>query len=536
MNRYYRLKLFVILISILAVLVLAGGCQMEETLLPPGPSDGETEVLTLSDAGPITLDPALSSEMSSHIYVMQIFSGLVGLDDELSPVPDIAESWQISQDGRTYTFRLRRGVRFHNGKEVTAQDFKYSWERACSPDTGSQTADTYLGDIVGVSEMLEDKASEISGIEVIDDYTLEVTIDTPKAYFLPKLAYTTAFVVDKSNVETDSQWWRKPVGTGPFKLKEWKADEVLLLESNELYYGEPVKIKQVAFRLLAGMPMALYETNEIDVAAVYESYIERVKDERGPFYDELAVFPELSLFYLGFNTQKPPFDDASVRQAFCHAVNKERIIELTLKGMMTKADGILPSGMPGYNEDLRGLGYDVAKAKALIESSKYGDAGNLPPIVMTVSGLGGSIPEYLGAVIQEWRQNLGVEVTVRQLEPEAFLYSIKEEADEMFMLGWIADYADPQDFLDMLFHTGAEYNTGNYSSPEIDALLDQAAVEMDSTARIALYRQAEQELIDDAACLPLWFGTNYVLIKPYVKSYRLNASGIPLLSEVYLEK
>ena len=532
MRRIWQFTLLGALLCALVALPFVIKCQPRET---PTPTH-EKGVLNLWDSGPITLDPAISSEMTSHTYVMQIFSGLVRLGDEAKPVPDIAESWQRSDDGKTYTFYLRQGVKFHDGKEVAAQDFKYSWERACHPETGSQTAATYLGDIVGTKDVLEGKTTRISGVEVIDDYTLKVTIDAPKTYFLAKLTYPTAFVVDKANVESGKNWWLKPNGTGPFKLKEWKAGDVLVLEPNELYYGQPATVKRVVFHLLAGMPMAMYEMGEIDVAEVNEYYIDRAADERGHFYKELAVFPELSLFYIGFNTQKPPFDDANVRRAFCHALNKERIIKLTLKGMMTKADGILPLNLPGYNENLEGLSYDVAKAKSLIASSKYGSAANLPPITLTTSGWGGNIPEYLGAIVQYWQQNLGVEVTIRQLEPEIFSYFLKEEADEMFVTGWIADYPDPQNFLDVLFHTGAAYNTGNYSNPNVDALLDQAAIEPNETTRFTLYQRAEQMLVDEAACLPLWFGKTYLLVKPYVKNYKLDVQGIPTLSEVYIEE
>jgi oligopeptide transport system substrate-binding protein len=532
MKKAWRFTLIAAILCALVALPFVIKCQPGET---PTPTH-EKGVLNLWDIGPVTLDPAISSEMTSHNYVMQIFSGLVRLGEEAKPVPDIAESWQTSDDGKTYTFYLRKGIKFHDGKEVTAQDFKYSWERACHPETNSQTAATYLGDIVGAKEVLEDKATEISGIEVVGDYTLKVTIDAPKAYFLAKLTYPTAFAVDKTNVESGKDWWLKPNGTGPFTLKEWKASDILMLEPNELYYGQPATVKRVVFHLLAGIPMAMYEMNEIDVAEVYENYIDIATDESGPFYKELAVFPELSLFYIGFNTQKPPFDDVNIRQAFCYAVNKERIIKLTLKGMMAKADGILPPNLPGYNGNLEGLSYDVAKAKSLIASSKYGSAANLPPITLTTSGWGGNIPEYLGAIIQDWQQNLGVEVTVRQLEPEIFNYHLKEEADEMFISGWIADYPDPQNFLDVLFHTGAEYNTGNYSNPDVDALLDRAGVEPDETTRFNLYQQAEQILVDEGACLPLWFGKTYLLVKPYVKNYKLDIQGIPTLSDVYLEE
>jgi len=491
--------------------------------------------LTLWDAGPITLDPAISADMSSHTYIMQIFSGLVRLNHELNIVPDIAESWEKSPDGKRYTFHLRQGVKFHGGGDVKAADFKYSWERACDPDTGSGTAATYLGDIVGAKDMLAGNATEISGVEVIGDYTLRVTIDAPKAYFLDKLAYPTAFVVDANNVESGQSWWREPNGTGPFRLEEWRPGEQLVLERSQIYYGETPKLERVVFRFLAFSPMALYETGLIDVAPVFVSYIDQVSDETNPLHQELAVTPELSLYYIGFNTAEPPFDDINVRRAFCHAVDKQLIARVILRDMISEADGILPPAMPGYDEALEGMGYDVEQAEALIAASKYGDASNLPPITLTVEGYGNNIPAYLGAIIQQWQENLGVEVSVRQLETEDFLYNLQEEKDEMFMLGWIADYPDPHNFLDILFHTGSENDVFEYSNPTVDALLDQAAVEQDGAVRLSLYQQAEQLIVDDAPCLPLFHGANYIVVRPYVKGYELNPLGIPELSSAYIE-
>jgi len=191
--------------------------------------------------------------------------------------------------------------------------------------------------------------------------------------------------------------------------------------------------------------------------------------------------------------------------------------------------------MPGYNQALTGLEYDVAGAKELIAQSSYGDVSRLPPITITTLGWGGSISRELEAVVYQWRENLGVEVTVRQLEPERFLYHLAEEKDEMFYTGWIADYPHPQDFLDILFHSGAENNYGDYSNPEVDALLEAAGVEPDSSSSLGLYRQAEQMLVDDAACIPLSFGRDYVLVKPYVKGYNLNPMGFAMMNEVSIE-
>ena len=500
------------------------------------PWSTDQDTLRLWDVGPITLDPAISADMSSHTYVMQIFSGLVRLDHELEIVPDIAESWDKSPDGQVYTFHLRQGVKFHNGREVTATDFKYSWERACDPGTGSGTAATYLSDIVGTKDMLAGEAGEISGVVIIDEYTLQVTIDAPKAYFLDKLAYPTAFVVDRADVESGQYWWLEPNGTGPFELREWTPGQRLVLERSDIYYGELAELRSVVFSLLAADPMALYETGQIDVAPVYLAYIDRVTDETNPVHLELAITPELSLYYIGFNIVSPPFDDVNVRRAFCLAVDKEHIARVILRDMVSKADGILPPGMPGYNEALEGLDYNVEEAKELIAASKYGDVSSLPPITLTVGGYGNNIPAYLGAIIQEWQQNLGVEISVRQVETDNFIYNLKQEKDEIFTMGWIADYPDPHNFLDILFYTGSEVNICEYSNPDLDALLDQAAIEQDETVRLAMYRQAEQLVVDDAPCLPLWHNSNYIVVKPYVKGYEFSAQGIPDLSKVYIDK
>ena len=529
MKRIWQLTLLSLLVSAL-LLLPSTGCRPEQL------SPSVRGVLNLWDTGPMTLDPAISTDLSSHTYIMQIFSGLVRLDDELKVVPDIAENWEKSPDGRIYTFHLRRGVKFHSGREVKAADLKYSWERACDPGTGSQTAATYLGDIVGVKDMLAGEAEGISGVKVIDDYVLQVTIDEPKAYFLSKLVYPTAFVVDRVNVESGKDWWREPNGTGPFKLTEWKGGQWLILERSQDYYGKPAKVQQLIFHLLAGAPMAMYEKGQIDVVPVSKSYIDQVSDEASTFYPELAITPELSLFYIGFDTEKAPFDDVNVRRAFCHAVNRERIARLILRDMVNEAEGILPVGMPGYNEGLEGLDYDVEKANELIAASTYGEASNLPPITLTVSGYGNNIPDYLGAIIQEWQQNIGVEVSVRQLEEEYFLYDLKQEKDDMFIMGWIADYPDPHNFLDTLFYTGSENNAFGYSNPSLDALLDQAGIEQDESVRLSMYQQAEQLIVDEAPCLPLWFGINYILVKPYVKGYELSPLGVPDLSKVYLEQ
>ncbi|MDD4859690.1 MAG: peptide ABC transporter substrate-binding protein [Dehalococcoidales bacterium] len=527
MKKTTDLLLFIVL---LLGLVL-GGCQP----VTPTPIPTQGGVLNLYGDDPITLDPAVSGDGTSHSYITQIFGGLVRLGDNLEPVPDIARDWQVSADGKTYTFNLRQDVRFHDGKEVKAADFKFSWERACNPATRSMTAATYLGDIVGVREVVSGKAKEINGVKVTGDYTLEVTIDAPKSYFLSKLTYPTSYVVDRNNVGS-ANWWQKPNGTGAFKLTQYQKEQMIVLERNSAYHGKVADVDSVVFQILSGVPMNLYETGEIDVAGVYADYIDRVTDKAGPFAQQLYMSPELSFQYIGFDCTKAPFDDVKIRQAFTMAVDKEKLTKITFRNLVETAYGILPPGIPGYNKELAGQKFDVQKAKELIASSKYGSVAKLPPITITTSGWGGNVSSALEAIVNEWRVNLGVEVTIRQIDPQRFLYHLQEEKDEMYMTGWIADYPHPQDFLDILFHSGVDNNYGEYSNTEVDKLLDKAAVEPDSATSLKLYQQAEQMMVNDAACLPLMFGQNYILVKPYVKGYQPNAMGIAELNKVSIEK
>lgn len=496
----------------------------------------DENTLFLYNTGPATLDPALMRDTTSARFGLEIFSGLVMLDPDLQVVPDIAERWEISDDGTEYTFYLRQNAAFHDGKLITADDFKFSLERACDPQTASNTAATYLSDIVGVAQKLAGQATEIAGIEVIDDYTLQITIDAPKSYFLAKLVHPVSFVVDQSEVNSDEEWWLRPNGSGPFKLMEWSEDELLILERNELYYGEIPKLQNVVFRLWSGVPMVMYENEEIDINPyVSTNDIERVLDPSNPLNDELVTTPEFSLWYIGFNTAKPPFDDPKIRQAFSYAVDKDKILELLLKDMVLRADSIIPPGMPGYNEQVEGLGFDPEKAIELIQQSSYGSVSDLPPIVFTTAGIG-QISPINEAIIGMWQQYLGVNITIRQIEPDDYTYNLPEEKDNLFDLGWVADYPDPQNFLDVLFHSNAKDNIGEYSNPDIDALLESAGKEADAAIRLSMYQKIEQMLIDDAAFLPLYFGIDYTLVKPHVKGYVPSSVPISWLKYVSVER
>ncbi len=497
--------------------------------------------LNLPGGEPPTLDPALTQDATSATYIVEIFSGLVTLNQDLEVAPDIADSWELSDDGTTYTFHLRDDAKFHDDKPVTAQDFKYSIERACEPATGSVVADTYLGDIVGAQARLRGQADEVSGVAVVDDHTLEITIDSPKAYFLSKLTYPTAFVVDQENVEGPVQpWTDKPNGTGPFRLAEYELGLKIVLERNEAYYGAPKPaLERVNFVLAGGSAMTMYETGELDAVPVGLADIERVLDPSNPLNQELSVtLPMLSIFYIGFNVEKPPFDDQKVRQAFNYAIDKDKYVEVVWKKMQLEAEGILPPGMPGYNENLQGYPYDPEKARQLIAESKYGDASNLPEITLNVSGGGGAAARQVSAIVEMYKQNLGVDIAIQQTEWATYLWDLRAHRYQMFGLtaGWIADYPDPQDFLDILFHSESRNNDTVYSNPEVDRLLEAARGEQDFEKRVELYQQAEEMILEDAPIVPLTHDADYWLTKPYVEGMIYPPSIIPKLKYVSISK
>ena len=462
----------------------------------------------------------------------RVYSGLVSFDPQLNLIPDLAEKWDISADGMTYTFHLRQNAKFHNGRAVTVQDFVYSLERSASPALASDTALTYLGDIAGIHDYVSGQADHISGLNALDEHTLQITIDAPKPYFLLKLTYPTAFVLDKENVESGDEWYRQPNGTGPYKLTEWVSFERMVYEANtDFYLGAP-SIPYILINMYTGDSQRLYETGDVDIAGVYS--IERFTDPTEPLHNELRTGVSLCTSYIVFDTTQPPFDDVNVRKAFSMAFNRKQYIDVVYTDRALPAIGVYPPGLPGFNIALKGLPYDPAQARALLKQSKYGI--NLPAIVFTNSGTGSYVSSDVAALAQMWKQNLGVTITVENLEPNFYSDQIYSgNHGQLFDGGWCADYPDPENFADALFHSGSNQNNGGYSNPQLDSLLEAARIEQDVTKRIQMYQQAEQILVDDAAALFTIHYLSYELVKPYVQGYALTPIDIPIERYMWLD-
>ncbi len=479
---------------------------------------------------PRSFDPATTLSGGDK----RVFSGLVSFDPKLNLTPDLAEKWNVSSDGTIYTFYLRQNAKFHDGRPVIAQDVVYSWERAASPALASDTVLTYLGDIVGVSEITQGQSDHISGLKIIDDHTLQVTIDAPKPYFLLKLTFATAFIVDKANVESGEEWYRTPNGTGPYKLVEWTRFERKVYEANKDFYLGAPSIPYIVVQLYAGEDERLYESGEIDIAGAYS--IERFTDPSEPLHNELLTGVDLCTGYIVFDTTRPPFDDVNVRKAFSMAFDRQKYIDVVLNGHALPANGLYPPGLPGFNLALKGLPYDPVQARQLLVQSKYGGPDGLPRIVFSNIGIGSTISADIAALAEMWQQNLGVTITVENLEPNYYYEEIYSgNHGQLFSSGWCADYPDPENFADVLFHTGSSQNNGGYSNPQLDALLEAARVEQNVIKRIGMYQQAEQIIVEDAAALFTTYSLSYQLVKPYVKGYVFTPIDIPIERYMWLD-
>jgi oligopeptide transport system substrate-binding protein len=501
--------------------------------------DGGSLIRLGSD--PPSLDPHVATDAVSIMYINEIYGGLVTLDLDLNVVPDLAESWDVSGNGRTYTFHLRPDISFHDGKPVTANDVKWSFERVADPDTLSPVAETYLGDILGVKDKLAGSTSSVVGVEVIDNRTISITINEPKAYFLSKLTYPTSFILDENSVTDSADWMLRPNGTGPFRLWEYETGEVLRLSKNEGYHLGAPYLDEVEFILAGGQGMLMYESDEIQLTGVGRADLARILDPNEPLNAEAVKAPAaFSVGYIGMNVNEPPFDDPNIRLALNYAFDRHTIADVVLEGLRIPAQGIIPPGFPSFNPDLDTYTFDTEKAKQLVMDSKYGsDLSSLPRITLNVvGGFGAPVDDDIEAIRRAWEVELGIIIDIQQTAWATFLQDLHERRYQMFKVGWGADYPDPENFLDILFHSSSDNNHTSYNNPQVDALLEQARVEMDQDTRFEVYNRIEQMIIDDAPWIPLWnSGTeSYALVKPYVKGFYMTPMSIPMHRYIYIDR
>lgn len=471
-----------------------------------------SNALFLPGYEPDSYDPA-KWPGSADSLIGDIFSGLVRLDTSLQPIPDLAYDWDISKDGTVYTFYLHEDAQFHDGRPFTAEDVVFSWEHALDPETESFTAVTYLGDIVGVEEYANGEADSIAGVKIIDDYTLEVTLDAAKVYFLSKLSYPVSWIVDRNTIDDIDDNDGEINGTGPFRVVRHDENAILILERNPVYYLHPVSLEYVVYTYLPAPSMQLYETGDIDIVGIDRDFLDRAEDPGDPLYGNVHEASQLCTDYLVFNSSKPPFDDPAVRRAFAQAIDRDQYNEVFLDGEGILANGLFPPGLPGYNPDVRPLGYDIDAALQALEDSTYGSADALPPISLTTTTVGGDISQSTAFFIEAWQDGLGVSVGIDAVDSESIREALYDgEYANMVFWGWCADYADPENFADLLFHSSREQNIGMYSNSDVDALLEQARSIESVEERMALYQEIEQMLVDDAAAAFLTHSEAYYVV------------------------
>jgi oligopeptide transport system substrate-binding protein len=487
---------------------------------------------------PAPLDPALARDVNSAFMTRQVFRGLTRFDENLQPVPELAQRIEISPDGLTYRIQLRDDARFFDGSQITAEDVVFSLTRALNPETAVESGaplagPSYLGDIVGADELIRGEASELSGLRVIEDRTLEIDLKAPRATFLMKLASAPAAIVDPDDVARGGEWWRDPNASGPYVVDVWRPEDELQLYGNEHYVGGIPDLRRVTFRLgpSAANPFNLYQADEIDVASVPNQAIDRISDEESPLLPELDVSPVLSTTYIAFRTDVAPMDDPEIRRAVQLAFPRWKVAEILLSGRQETANGLIPPGTLGRNWPHTAPAQDLDGARAAIARSSYGSAENVPPIMIY-----GTSPYGSQALRDVLQRELGLTVEVLDVHWPQFNQGLSKKMFPAYELNWVADFPDPETFLWNLFASSSPDNYSEYSNPAFDALLDEAAATLDVDARAALYAKAEAVLLGDNAVLPLVHDVRYTLMKPWVKGLDITPLGMLYLENAWLER
>jgi len=554
-------KLWLLLIGMTAVLaaVFTSACGDNEKAKPSGEGLAPVQELRLNlGEEPVTIDPNLAFDGVSIGVVRQLYSGLLAFDEDLNLVPALASevpsqsNGGISADGLTYTFKLREDAKWSDGQPITAADVEYSAKRLLDPETASSYAPVYF-DIKGAAEYAMamgdpenptpvDEATlaglrDAVGVEAVDEHTLRVTLVQPRYTVVYLAAIWPIYPLRQDIVEGLGDAWTEPgkhVSSGPFVLSEWVHNDHMTLTPNPYWYGEQPKIQKLVLKMI-GDPNAAYAAylnDELDVVAVPPSNIKSAEGDSN-LSQQLVRSVDMGTLAYEFNVQAPPFDDPKVRQAFAMAIDREALVDKVLFGVGEVAYSLIPPGTAGYDPSVgQELAYDPQKARELLTEAGYGD-GNLPDVTIQFADVGGN---RLSAEFAQgqFEENLGVNVKLEPLEPRAFAATIMQGQFMIVPIGWGADYPDPDSWLPQNFGTEGGNNLAGYSNAEFDALVQQAVAEPDPEKRLALWSQAQQLLVDDAAAIFVSYRERVRLVKPYVKNLILTGMDAGLDGELFL--
>ena len=509
----------------LAVVCLAALPACNRTEGPPRPPADGVYRLPLTD-GPKTLDPARFTDVDSEGVARRIFSTLVTLDAQLKPAPDLAEKWEVSPDGLSYTFQLRKGVLFHNGRELTSADVRYSYERLLRKSTLSHRG-WVVEPISGSRELRDGTADSLSGLETPDPFTVRIRLTEPFEPFLSFLAMGSAAIVPREEVERPGKdFGLNPVGSGPFTFVRWRENDVIELARNEKYYAGPAPLAGLRFRIIKE-PLVAYQeylAGNLEHCAAPEAYLGSIRQDPG-LAAQLKSVATLSTYYVGITmTHKPAGENVHLRRAMNYAVDREFICNKILGGTHVPAKGLLPPGLAGYDPALAGYRYDEAKAREELTAAGYGPGGkDLPEMTLYYNSRPPN-PQVAQAVQSDLR-HAGIPVRLQPLELAALLAATNKGEPDLFRLGWVGDFPDADNFL-FIFHSarfGSAGNRARYANPELDTLLAESRREPDAQRRMALLRKAEEMIVADAPWIFLSHAQTNLLVKPYVSGFTLSA-------------
>ncbi len=481
-------------------------------------------------AKPTTLDPAKVQDGDTIDVIQQVYEGLVGWDEKNECVPRLAEKWEIKDGGKTYVFHLKHGVKFHNGREMTADDFKWCFERTCDPKLASPTVETYMSDIVGVAERIKPDPkkgpapTEVTGVKAIDKYTFQVQIREPRAYFISKLTYPCMYVYAKEAViapEKEITQLAEMVGTGPFKLEKIELDLQLSLVANSDYHLGAPKLKRIERPVVldAATRLNMYKAGKIDLVQLERADVKNLKSD-SEYSSQLKYYDRASLWYIGINCNKvPALKDARVRRAMAMAIDKNKIVDQVLDGINKRADCIVPPGCFGHRDTVKAIPYDLDGAKKLLAEAGFPGGKGIPHLTMYYREARPDI-DIVATNVGAQLKGLGIEVSFQKLEWGAYLAEHNQHKIPFLHMRWAADYLDAENFLSTLLASYGNENKLDYHNAWFDDLCHRADISQDPKERMALYAQAEDMVLADAPFIPIYFQRDAELVSPKVKNLR----------------
>ncbi len=493
---------------------------------PPG-------ILRFAVDEPASLDPGLAGDDVAIFLVGQLFEGLLEIDEASGIVPALADRWDVSPDGRRYTFTLRKGRRWSDGRPLTAGDFEFAWKRNLALGAQSPAA-LLLNSLENAQPVAAGKREAAQlGVKAVDDHTLEVRLATPAAYFPLVLAHPATYPLPRWAVEGDRQPWTDVsniVGNGPYRLEQWAAGERMTLGWNPHYRGlARGNVGRVEAPIIDGYAAQLraFDGGSLDGISLIMADPGTVGQLSAAYRREFRLTPMLSTFYLAFRMDRPPFDDVQVRKAFVQAIDRRAVSQQTGgMGYEPALGGFLPPGMPGHSPAI-GLSFDLEAARRSLVQAGFERGEEFPTVELLYTG---NPSDPLPAALQSlWTQELGVEVHARGLPWGEFMHRQDHDPAPMVIFGWLADYPDPDSMLRVVFHSGEGLNSIRWKNPDFDALTEQAAQVADRKRRIELYEQADRILVaEEAAIMPLSYAQGRQLLKTYVEIPRTPPSLLRL--------